>query len=272
MKQLYLDIETIPDNIEAMPKQDDLEYYVEPVVISKGQLTPPVSYTNPDTIEKWIAKNWAKAQESNLTAVQDATAQSVELYQTAYDKWAKGCFSHFTGRIIAISFAIQDEPVQGRYIGQPGISTEKALMAEFLSCIDEIYNTYARGYNSDTIRWVGFNAFDFDLPYLWWQALKHLGHEAARIIPNTSLVSKYKHQQVYDPMIHAPLHRNFGKPQIAGQDKMCKALELEGKSLMSGADVLPNYLDGKMKLISEYCNSDVEQLRELTKLLGEHEK
>ncbi len=70
---------------------------------------------------------------------------------------------------------------------------------------------------------------------------------------------------VFDPMLNFP-HQNR---KYHGQDKIAKYFNLESKTVMSGADVLPFYLDGKQQLINEYCAEDVQVLRQITRKMGQ---
>jgi predicted PolB exonuclease-like 3'-5' exonuclease len=259
MKNLYIDIETIPADLQAMPKPEDLEFYIEPIIIKREELKAPISMKDPVKIEANIEAKWRKAQESNEGAAKLAKDASLKLYQDAYTKWHKGCLSHYTGQIVAISFALGSDEVVNITN-----ENEKHLLQDFMHSLTGIYE----GNMKEVIRWVAFNGKGFDLPYLWHQVNKHLGIDQARLIPHN--YSRWDTSKVYDPMTDCPMQMSFGKPNVVSMAKMCNAYGISAKDCgMTGADVLDYFLAGKLLLIGEYCGSDVEALRELTIRLGE---
>lgn len=259
MTNFYFDIETIPIDLQSEPTPEDIEFYIEPKTQSREDIKPPTNYKDEVKIQAWIEEKWRKVDQQNKTAIQEAKEKSQELYQQALTKWQKTCLHWSTGKIVCISFAVDNSPVKSVYIGQNSIQTEKHLLSAFMSEVALAINANA----PDHLRWVAFNGRDFDLPYLYSKVLINLGHKEAGLIPANE--SRYQTFKVYDPMCDMPLQRSFGKPTILGMDNMCKLYGIEAsKGGMNGSDVLPMYKQAKYKLISEYCNNDVEMLRELT--------
>lgn len=268
MINLYIDIETVPANMDAMPKREDIEFYVDPIITDKEMIKArvPNSYSNPDTIRAWVEKNWEKAQELNKTAHADAYEKTTELHAEAYSKWTKGALSHFTGKIITIAYAVADGPIACVRLGQPGINTEKSIMAAFIEQIEIVYKEHQNNFRGEPIRWVAHNGYYFDFPFLWWKAIYYFRN--AGMIPNTGLISKYSTQKIFDTMLHLPVHRY---KEMVSLKKYLDLFNIESKSIMTGAEVLNYYLDGQMSTIGAYCANDVAELRELVKIIGEQE-
>ena len=101
MKQLFLDIETIPDNLESMPTSDDLEFYVE-----AEDPKPPGNYKSQEAVDKWLE---TKYPELVKKAQDKANEASTKLYEDSYTKWSKQSFDQINCRIITLSFAIDDD-------------------------------------------------------------------------------------------------------------------------------------------------------------------
>ena len=238
MKQLFIDIETIPNNIESKPDIESLEFYIE-----AQEPTIPANYKSEASIQNWKQKKYPELKtKSELKAKE----QSQKLYDDSYKKWAKQSFDQINCRIITISLAIDDDKpttIAG---------TEKDIIDNFF-IISEI--------ERKAYQWIAFNAI-FDLSILATKTLKYLGPKEASLIPWN--FSPYQQMPVFDPMLNFP-HQSR---KYHSQDKIAKYFDIESKTTMSGSDVLPYYLDNKQQLINEYCEEDVQVLRQITRRMG----
>ena len=246
MRRLYIDIETIPDNLAHMPHLDDLEFYTEPEVIKQ-----PGNIKRPEKIKEWKLNTLPIKQ---AIAEEKALRETQEKYEKAYTKWSKGALDECDSRIITIALAIDDGLVYRTQMNE-----EINLLKEFFEFIkdqlgSDLYKT----------KWVAFNA-KFDFSILAAKALKY-NLDDWDLVPWN--FSKYNPgaKNVFDPMLMFP-HKDPMRHH--SQDKIAKFLDIEGsKTNMTGKDVLPYYLEGKHQLIAEYCAEDVEVLRKISKRLG----
>lgn len=247
MRKLYIDIETIPDNMESMPAVGDLEFYTP-----AEEVKVPGNYKTEKAIENWEIN---KRPILEQIAEEKAVRQTQEKYEKAYKQWGRGALDECDSRIICLSLAIDDSEVQTLYKGKK----EEDLLVQFFSFIrlgleSDLYKT----------KWIAFNA-KFDFSMLAAKALKY-GLDDWDLVPWN--FSKYNPgaKNVFDPMLMFP-HKDPMRHH--SQDKIAKFLGIEGsKTNMTGKDVLPYYLEGKHQLISEYCAEDVEVLRKISKRLG----
>lgn len=105
---------------------------------------------------------------------------------------------------------------------------------------------------------IGHNVSAFDLRFLFQRAVI-LGIRPPVFIPFNA---KSWDSQIFDTMTY---FAGFGNR--ISLDKLSKCLGFEGKAGMTGADVYPAYLAGKIKEIAEYCEHDVELTRNVYKRL-----
>jgi predicted PolB exonuclease-like 3'-5' exonuclease len=98
----------------------------------------------------------------------------------------------------------------------------------------------------------------FDLRFLFQRAVI-LGIEPPYFIP---FHDKAWSERIFDTMTYFAGYGNR-----ISLDKLSKALGLEGKTGITGADVYPMWKEGKIFEISEYCMKDVDLTREVYKKL-----
>jgi hypothetical protein len=130
-RRLYLDIETLPTNSNA--------------VISSiaANVRPPANYKVAETIAKWEAetKPQAVAEEVHRTGL-------------------SGAF----GRICVICWAWNDDPVQNFYRDPLNQDAERGLLEDFFGRMK------VEGENYDQKIVIGHNILSFDLRFLWQRA------------------------------------------------------------------------------------------------------
>ena len=251
MRKLYIDIETIPDNLESMPAVGDLEFYTP-----AEEVKVPGNYKTEKAIENWEIN---KRPILEQIADEKAVKQTQEKYEKAYKQWSRGALDECDSRIITIGFAVDDEPVSYMSLGLGAIFGELTLLKEFFEFIkdklgSDLYKT----------KWIAFNA-KFDFSILAAKALKYQ-LEDWDLIPWDFNKSYPEKKNVFDPMLKFP-HKDYNK--CHSQHDIAEFLKIEGsKTNMTGKDVLPYYLEGKHQLIAEYCAEDVEVLRKISKRLG----
>lgn len=150
---------------------------------------------------------------------------------------AKTSFDGAYGQICCIGWCVDNGKVKS------AIGTEKDIINTFFESLRES--------NPRDIEptFVGHNVSSFDLRFLFQRAII-LNIRPPLFIPFNA---KAWDRQIFDTMTYFAGHGNR-----ISLDKLAKALGLEGKTGMTGADVWPMYQAGKIKEIAEYCEHDVE--------------
>lgn len=130
MPFLYIDIETIPSQLDWVKKE------------IAEKITAPANYKKAESIEKWFKDNG-----------EDATD----------DKWRKTSFDGSLGEIVAISWAVDDgaPKVVSRGLGE----SEAVLLDEFFLEL-QIDLTDKQNITHEPV-WVGHYITGFDLRFLW---------------------------------------------------------------------------------------------------------
>jgi len=134
MTNLYLDIETLPDQREgAFDKIYDT-------------IKPPGNIKKPESIEKWMVENGSKsAAEAYLRTSLDGIA----------------------GEICSIAWAINDGEIIGNC--RPPDVSEAWLLKHFFDCINQETRPGEGGHPNLT--WIGHNVIEFDLRFLKQRAI-----------------------------------------------------------------------------------------------------
>lgn len=175
-------------------------------------------------------------------------AETIEnWYETQYDaalqkNLDKCALDGAMNQIVSIAWAVDDDEPTVEY-GED----EQELLRVFLKEIP-----------SEMAMYVGHNIYGFDLKVIRQRA----------IINGLSIPSKIKYAMhskpwqtdyVFDTMVQ------WDAKNFISMDKLCKALGLEGKGDITGADVAALYAKGKLDDIAEYNKSDVEKVRKAAK-------
>lgn len=164
------------------------------------------------------------------------------------DFLASTTFDGAFGRILCLSYAINDNPVvclSGK---------EKEILQKFWEAAQ------------DAGLFVGHNILEFDLRFIWQRSVI-LG-----VKPSRSLTfAKYRQEPIFDIM------QEWSKWAFRGGvalDTLARALGIASpkEGGLDGSKVHEYYRKGKVEEIYEYCNRDVEVTREIYKRLTFREK
>jgi len=209
-------------DIETCP--DEREGAYEEIL---ANIKPPANYRKQETIDKWIA-------EQGVVAAQE--------------QYHKTGLHGISGGIISIAWALEDGEVHS-ILRRPD-STEEWLLQNFMDQVmDEAESLSADGW--PRLQWVGHNIIGFDLRFLqqrlWINKVK-----AKFVIP----VDARHGDWVFDTMLAWGGWKGY-----VSQDALAKALGLEGKGDVTGADVWPLYQKGEYDVIETYNRSDVSTVR-----------
>ena len=217
---LYIDIETLPTERPEIAQ-----------MLSKD-ISAPGNYKKQESIDKWLEENYEKEVE---------------------DRVRKTSLSGDFGQILAIGFAIDEEPVSVLYREDEWI-TEESLLDYFF----RILQTELGDREHKTITWIGHNIGGFDLRYLQKRCVVNGVNPKPAIPYNKSLFSG----DFFDTM-----YEWAGLKDRISQDNLCLALGLPTKPGMTGADVFDYWRAGKHQEIKDYCRHDVESVRRIHKKL-----
>lgn len=214
MTEVHFDIETIPSQLPWVR-----EYYTEKTPVP----TPPGNIKKQETIDKWMAEN--KHEDAVEAAI------------------SKSCFSGATNHIVAISWAFNDDAVQGQYIS--AIEHEHLMLKNFFDAIKDLSMPI----------FCGHNIVNFDLRVIKQRAMV-LGIEIPHCFP---VSAKAWDKNIYDTM----LEWDSDRQNMIKMDLLARALGIEGKSGIDGSMVYPMWKEGKFAEIATYCGDDVRMGREI---------
>lgn len=180
------------------------------------------------------------------------------------EQFSKRALNTNTADIVAISFAVNDEPI----ISLLADPTKEVTEYDVLSYLEE-YLEKERNSNEENgnilydIYFCGFNIREYDLRILLKKALKYKLYNLSKMIP----FSKYD-KRVID-MLEIWNGSSTLDPKGGSKLKDIREyLGLEGKTYgMDGSMVYEYYLNGRFEDISKYCDSDVSEERELFHIL-----
>jgi hypothetical protein len=130
MKNLFFDIETIPDQ-----SPNALDTHLEAV-------KPPAQYKKPESIDKWMKLN---AEE------------------VAVENWKRTALNGLYGEIVSIAWAFDDNETNG-LVRSPEESESNLIESFFAEVVHEC--EYGVG-KFPRIQWTGHNVLEFDLAFLW---------------------------------------------------------------------------------------------------------
>ena len=158
----------------------------------------------------------------------------------ADDAVVKTSFDPAHGHICCIGFAIGDNKPE--YYEARTLADEKVLLEGFYSNMPEM----------GLVRFIGHNVSGFDLRFILCRSIV-LGVPIPSIFPRDI---KPWSQKVFDTMIAWA-----GTRGTIGQDRLCEALGLPGKSDFDGSMVAEAWVNGEYAKIASYCLQDVEIVR-----------
>jgi predicted PolB exonuclease-like 3'-5' exonuclease len=230
--KIHLDIETIPST-DQCPVIDVSDYYIP----TMEHVPPHKSLKDVDKIKKY-------KDEKLASMIADVYVKMAKDKAKIESEWRKESLCSYKGRILCISWGINDEPLQCI----DSIGGEKEMLNTLLENIADYY----------VPSFVGVNVKQFDLPFIFHRALHHGAFKLADIIRVDSGATKYRDEDLMELAFGGLIY----KPMIS-LDNLCKLLGVTSpKGEITGANVLDFYLKGKIEDIKKYCNKDVEASRQ----------
>ena len=193
----------------------------------KAAVQAPGQYKKPESIAEWLKEN------------RDSEAEAA---------WLKTSFDGGVGHVCVIGLAVDDGPARSYQVSASGYGSreeETIVLQDFFSDLTDI----GRGVI------VGHNIIGFDLPFIWKRCMV-LGIRPPTVFPRSP---KPWSELVQDTMLlWDPAQRAGGS-----MDRLCRLLGIPGKGDVSGADVWPLVLAGKLDEVAAYCRADVQRTRAL---------
>lgn len=233
---VYLDIETIPTQSESeiavMKKETDAE---------KAAVKAPSNYKDQVKIDEYIA------------------AKQAEIESEFDQRYRKTSFDGALGQIVAISYAIDDEPVVNLYSDDWKID-EQNIIAIFYG---HLVTRYKPSEHRQPV-FIGHNLVGFDLRFLFQRSVL-LGVKPPLFVP---FAAKPWDATVFDTMLEWAGH---GK--TVSLAKLCRVFQIDAKGAeigeeIDGSKVWDFVKAGRIADVSTYCGGDVERTRSIHKRLS----
>lgn len=227
---VFTDIETIPGqhpSIRAAIAAD--------IEALKADVSAPGNYKDTAKIAEYIATRRA------------------ELDAQAEEMWCKTSFDGTRGEIICISWAVDEAPVQNVF-RQPGDS-EADMLRQFF---DKVHGAIADSHGRRPC-FVGHNVKDFDLRFIYQRSV------ILKVRPPFPLPhdARGNNEMMFDTMLAWA-----GWGNRISLDSLCTALSVGGKTDgVTGKDVWPMVQAGRIREVADYCNQDVECVRNVYRRL-----
>jgi len=217
-------------DIETIPPQDER---VKADIAAS--IHDPANYKKEEAIQKWFAEN-----------------EEVE-----FDKqYRKTALCGLVGEVICISWALDYDDVQHVYRTSE-VGTEAELLVDFMLALRK---GLAFSHTDKLIEpvWIGHYITGFDLRFLWQRYI------IRKVIPLVSIPFDAKpwDKNVYDTKIKLSGMQSSGYGSL---DEVSKIMGHMPKGDITGATVWDAWLAGRFEDIAEYCDDDVERVRDLHK-------
>lgn len=231
---LYMDIETLPGNSDALMEQLRADAFED-----KAAIRAPSNYKDEAKIAEYIA------------------AKNAEIDAAMEEKRKRTSFDGMFGRIACIAWAFDDGPIHATSCDM----TEADAIGHFYTTIIEATKIeFHGGTTAVDVTVVGHNVSGFDLPFLKHRSII-LGIRPPMPIYR-AMQAKPWGAEIADTMLMWSPDRE----KRASMDKLCKALGIPGKDGFDGSMVAETWPVNPQKVI-DYCKDDVQRTRVIYKRL-----
>ncbi|MBB5046863.1 hypothetical protein HNR60_001612 [Rhodopseudomonas rhenobacensis] len=269
MRELYIDLETIPTQIPAL--RDEIfarpEFHVSdvlPEIRADGLLTD-------------AAKIAADVDRKTAAAVADLAAAQAKARAAADRAWRDTALDGWSGHIAVVGAALDDQPVvtlrtvdahDGRIWAEPGVEStphvtvdvtpERLRLLQFFDFIDTAIDL------GGVVVVIGHNVRRFDILFLWQRCIV-LGIAVPAWLQRAKDSPRYSDEFVVDTMELAG--STAGKLYGPSLDRLCRVLGLPTKAAIDGSGVWDAIADGRIDDVEEYCGWDVSRARSVHRIL-----
>ena len=241
---VFLDIETIPDPaFKQMFIDESVNNFKAPSGLSKkqalidmnldGEEKPQKFWTKEDTIKEWELSMAPKLAED-----------------VGIEKWKKCSLDASFGQVVSIAYALDDNEVVSHT--SRGFDDDAELLNWFFKSLMESMMADLKSGTICKPYFIGHYIGLFDLKFLFQRSV------IQNIKPTFKLPFYGRHaQEFFDTNIAW-----CGYKDRISQDKLCKALGIEGKpGDIDGSKVFDFWQEGNYSRIQEYNVDDVEKNR-----------
>ena len=229
---VYIDIETLPG--DTAPDLQELN--AEDYLVTQGSHAKNLK--DEVKINAWYLN---KQEQLSQKHVDDLLAQEAK----QKEQHAKQALNSMQGTIFCVSLAIED-------------GTVETFTGDEVIILDSIYGCLNGSKNSAfSFTFVGHNAY-FDLGFLFHKSIKHqspLRHILPRAKDRSNVIDTNKEWNL----------GQYGK--YTKLSDIAAFLGIEQKDEINGSQVWDAYKNGKHEQIIQHCESDVEVVREIYKLI-----
>ena len=192
------------------------------------EVSPPANMKKQETIDKWIADKSEAAKE---------------------EAYRKQSFDGGYGQVCAVSWAVEDGNVGNLTLGAHR-DNEGFMLAGALNYIGEGLDGHSNPYVC------GHFVSGFDLRFLMRRCVV-LGVKMPHWLQTTCNAAAWSDN------LRDTMQLWCGNRDTISLDELCTILGIEGKGDVDGSMVYDMWLAGEHESIGEYCNSDVEKVREV---------
>ena len=230
---IHIDIETIPSDTPPIIEE------LEPVDYLVSQGSHPKNLKDQTKIDLWYVN---KQEQLEQKYKDDKLANEAK----QKEQHAKQALNSMEGVIFCVSIAIEDDPVE-TFTGD-----EVVILDSLFGCLDS-FNDNEFG----TFIFVGHNIY-FDLAFLYHKSILHKS-SLRHILPKAK-----------DRGMVIDTQKEWNLGQYGKYTKLAdiaKFLGIEQRDEIDGSQVWDAYKRGRWDQIIAHCESDVEVVRALNKLL-----
>ncbi|MFW6248208.1 MAG: hypothetical protein ACOC4J_00390 [Bacteroidota bacterium] len=215
----------------------DIETVPDGYKIGKKDVVVPGQYKKEESKQQWLKDNAEEAIEK---------------------EYRSRSLDSLKGRVLCLGYALDYKKPKVL------IGTEEEIIDRFEGVLNEVGSRELM-----SLTYIGFNIYEFDIPWLYQRAVKY----NKKIIRDNIPLSKYEKRQVVagvyegrsiDLMLWFNATRSPSKSYVS-QRAVCEYLGIPTKENMDGSQVYDYMLQGKLDEIHEYCIEDVKTLQLLHK-------
>lgn len=239
--EIFLDIETIPDEQTMDRFTQDCEPMKPPSSMTKGALANDLGITCAEELKKHTKESLADLWEERL-GLEMAKKEAVE-------KWKKTALSGDYGKVLVVA--------ADSLIGPQEFSgfDEQEVLTDFFD--------YVRGLsaelNNGVLKTVGHNITGFDLPFIYKRAVIN----GVKPPPFMSLTPSKYSDSVFDTM-----ERWAGFNKYISLDELCDILGIDYSKEVNGSMIFDLYKAGEIEKIKDYSSEDVRRVKMIYNMMN----
>lgn len=239
--EIFLDIETIPDEQTMDKFMQGCEPIKPPSSMTKGALADDLEITCPDELKRHTKESLADLWEEKL-GVSMAEKQAAE-------KWKKTALSGDYGKVLVIA--------ADSLIGPREFSgfDEQETLADFFHYVSELSHEL----NNCFLKTVGHNITGFDLPFIYKRSVIN----GVKPPPFLSLTPSKYSDSVFDTM-----ERWAGFNKFISLDELCDILGIDYDKEVNGSMVYDLYKAGEIEKIKDYSSEDVRRVKMIYNMMN----